>query len=95
MNNYKLTFEYHTNGSHEIIMEKTINIDLEEFENSYKHDVSKMEQKYSKSEINKHIRPAKEQFIYDCISKNLGSNQELDSLIDPLVDKIDKYIIES
>jgi hypothetical protein len=93
MDEYKLTVEYSAKGHHEV-NEKTINIDLHEYQNSYQDEVSHLKQQYSKSEINKHIRPTKEQFIFDCISKNLSDNQELVSLIDPLVDKIDEYITE-
>jgi hypothetical protein len=93
MDEYKLTVEYSAKGDHEV-NEKTINIDLNEYQTSYQDEVSHLKQQYSKSEINKHIRPTKEQFIFDCISKNLSDNQELVSLIDPLVDKIDEYITE-
>ena len=91
MDEYELTVEYSTKGSNEI-NEKTINIDLQEYQDSYQDDISHLQQQYTKSEINKHIRPSKEQFIIDCISKDLNHNQELVSLINPLVDKIDEYV---
>jgi hypothetical protein len=94
MKDYELTIEYSAKGSDKVD-EKTINIDLQKYENSYQDRVVQMEQQHSRSEINKKIRPSKEQFVFDCISKNLSNNEELVSLIDPLVDKIDKYIIET
>lgn len=93
MDEYKITVEYSNKGSNEV-NEKTVNIDLQEYQNSYKDEVSHLKDQCTKSEINKQIRSTKEQFVFDCLSKNLSDNQELVSLIDPLVDEIDEFVSE-
>jgi hypothetical protein len=94
MDKYELTVEYSTKGTDKV-NEKSIDIDLQEYENSYKSEVYYLQEQYTKSEVNRHIRPTKEQFIFESISKNLGDNEELVSFIDPLVDEVDEYIIGS
>jgi hypothetical protein len=94
MEKYELTVEYSTKGS-DTVNKKIINIDLQEYQNSYKNEMSNLEQQYTRSEINKQVRSTKEQFIFDCISKNLSDNQEMVSLINPLVDEIDEFVTES
>lgn len=94
MNEYKLKVKYSDKGS-EAINQKTINIDLKEYQNSYQNEVSRLEQQdCTRSEINKQTRSTKEQFIFDNISRDLSDNQELVSLIDPLVDEIDEFVTE-
>ena len=94
MDKYQLTVEYSKKGSNKV-NEKSIDIDLQEYENSYKSEAFYLQEQYTKSEVNRHIRPTKEQFIFESISKNLDDNEDLVSLIDPLVDEVDKYIIGS
>jgi hypothetical protein len=91
MDQYELTFKYSKKGS-DIVGRKTINIDLREYQNSYQGTVSHLENQCTKSEINKHTRSTKEQFIFECIAKNLSDNEELVSQIDPLVDEIDEFV---
>lgn len=90
MDQYELTFKYSKKGT-DIIGRKTINIDLREYQNSYQGKVSQMQQS-TRSEINKSTRSTKEQFIFECIARNLSDNEELVSLIDPLVDEIDEFV---
>jgi hypothetical protein len=94
MDEYKLKVKYSDKGS-EAIRQKTVNIDLNEYQNSYQNEVSQLVQKEcTRSEINKQTRSTKEQFIFENISKNLNDNQEMVSLIDPLVDEIDEFVTE-
>ncbi len=94
MEDYKLNIKYSDKGS-DAIRQKAVNIDLKEYQNSYQNKASKLEQQdCTRSEINKGTRSTKEQFIFDQIIRNLDNNQELVSLIDPLVDEIDEFVTE-
>jgi hypothetical protein len=95
MDEYKLKVKYSDKGS-EAIRQKIVNIDLNEYQNSYQNEATQLEQQdCTRSEINKQTRSTKEQFIFNNISRNLSDNQELVSQIDPLVDEIDEFVTES
>lgn len=94
LNEYELTFEVSKKDSDEVY-EKVAHIDLKEYQHSYEGRASRLGELYSRSELNPKIRPLKEQFIFENITKSMDENEELSSFIDPLVDEIDKYLIET
>lgn len=93
MEDYELSIEYKTKGTSEV-NEKSISINLFDYQESYEEEMSILQQQYKKNEVNKLVRPLKEQFIFERISDNLKDNEELDSLIDPLVDEVDEFVLE-